>query len=485
MISDIRTPAPSAEESIPSPNRGSLPRVLVIAGWFLILANFFWFSAKAVYSHFAPDEMMNMAWAWEAGLPRILRALLEFWSGFYRPTGALYYWTLHHLFGLNPVPFRVFDLAELALNLLLAYRVALLLSRSVFVAMLSTFVFSYHVSISIWTTYNGAFVYDRLCFTFYFAAFLLYLEDRQRNRFPGAIRSIVIVLLYVMALDAKEMAVTLPVMMLAYELIQDVKAIRNLGLTFLMAVMTLAFVIGKTHGSNAMVANPAYRPTDIGLVHFFHSQSEYMNELLFKPQAHLPLPPGLLVFAVMFALAAVFRDRCLAFAASLALIAPLPIAFLQRGGGCLYIVYLGWTLFAARLVYRLGWWLGDRFRLSVEYAWMPTGALAAIGLIALVKANIRHQGFAQPAMLSNGNVTWSAITEMNRLRPNIPSHSTVAYLHTPFKDWDMFFITELWRNDPSVHVVLTEKTPLSPAELAKAKVVLNFDSTGHLRQVAN
>lgn len=437
---------------------------------------------------------MNMAWAYEAGPAKIFRALAEFWSTFYRPTGALYYLTLYRIFGLNPVPFRVFDLVLLAFNLFLAYRYARLLSGSEFVALLSTFVFSYQVSLSIWTTYNGAFAYDRLCFTFYFAAFLLYLEDRQRGRMPRVPRAIGILILYVLALGAKEMAVTLPVLMLLYESFWHrprltgasirTWATRDLSITILMAAMTLVFVIGKTHGSNSLTTNPAYRPTDLTLGHFFHSQAEYMNELLFKPQADRPLPPAVLVFAAMFVLAAIFRDRCLAFSGLHALVGPLPIAFLHRGGGCLYIVYVGWTLFAAQLVYRVGWWLSQTMRLSVEYAWMPTAGLAALGAVTIVKANLRHQHFAEPAMLSNGNVTWSAITELNRVHPSIPSHSTVAYLRTPFKDWDMAFITELWLHDPSVRIVLTEKTPLTPAELSKVKTVLSFDSNGHLRELS-
>ncbi len=64
-----------------------------------------------------------------------------------------------------------------------------------------------------------AFVFDVLCFTFYFAAFTYYLSFRTRGLPLTPMRIVVFLLLYVGALDSKEMAVTLPVMVLLYELI--------------------------------------------------------------------------------------------------------------------------------------------------------------------------------------------------------------------------------------------------------------------------
>ncbi len=153
--------------------------LLHAGAWCIILANFAWFNWKVPQSPFAPDEMMNMGWAWEAGLLKILGAIAAFFTNFYRPVGALYYWILYNMFGLNYVPFRIADLCILLLNLGLAFCLFRRLSGSLFVAYLSSFLFSYNANVMSRISYNGAFVYDRVCFTFYVAALLYYLRRRS------------------------------------------------------------------------------------------------------------------------------------------------------------------------------------------------------------------------------------------------------------------------------------------------------------------
>lgn len=469
----------------------ALNQVLPILGWASIVLYFFRYAAHAIHAHFSPDEMMNMAWAWEAGLPKILKALAEFWTSFYRPTGELYYLALYHLFGLHSIPFRAVDLAVLVLNLALAYRLVYVLTRSHFVAWLSTLLFSYQAKISIWTVYNGAWAYDRLCFTFFVSALLVYVAGRQQNRVVSGTRCLAVVLLYIFALGAKEMAVAFPVVLFAYELIWHSPAPgckpvlvwlrRDTRLIWIVAAMTLAYIIGKNTGPGALSNIAVYRPHDFTIAHYLDSQGSYINEFIFRMETCQPRPPVLWIFATVAVLAACFLDGTLALAAVWALVTPLPLAFIHRTGGALYIVYLGWTLIAALIVYRAGLLLGSRFRAGWRY--LPVILMTAVGLFFFDKSNRLHQHFGEPAMLSFGDLTWSVINQFNRVHPSLPHHSTVVFLHTPFTGFDLRFITELWSNDHTLNIVLNEATPLTANQLAKANVVLTFDRDNRLQQI--
>jgi len=61
------------------------------------------------------------------------------------------------------------------------------------------------------------FIYDILCFTFYFLAFNYYLTIRARGLRLKIWQVAVFLLLYIGALESKEMAVTLPAILLLYE----------------------------------------------------------------------------------------------------------------------------------------------------------------------------------------------------------------------------------------------------------------------------
>jgi hypothetical protein len=194
-------------------------RTGVVIGGMLILANFLWFGLDSIDSHFAPDEMMNLYGAWDAGFQKILTHLILVHDYFYRPTGALYYWSLYKLFGLDPVPYRIFDMLVLAGNLALAYRLARALGCQRHVALLSVLFFSYHERIMIWAMYNGAWTYDRLCFSFMIGTILLYHRARTRPSPGGMLYYLAAFCAFLLALGAKEMAATIPLLIVALEAI--------------------------------------------------------------------------------------------------------------------------------------------------------------------------------------------------------------------------------------------------------------------------
>ena len=427
--------------------------------------------------------MMNMGWAWEAGIAKIVANLAQFYTTFYRPAGALYYWTLYRLFGLNPVPYRLIDLAILAFNVWLAYRLASILSQSKSVAWLTAFLFSYHEKIMIWAAYNGAWVYDRLCFTFSISALVVYMCVRSRGGDIGRKRGVAILALYLFALGSKEMAVAVPLLLFAYECVYAFSTWRrNRNAWLLIALLSMmagTYAYGKTHGPDALINNPQYRPV-LTLAAYFRSQARHMQDYFFLHQAFSPAAAAFILLA-MAVVAFAFRSRPLIYALAYLLISPLPVAFIDRAGGSLYIPLLGWCLFAAELLNALSLTVSRALRIPrVRTAFFACGA-AALSVFVL-QSNLYYQRFAKPAMLHNGDVTWRMIQDLNRIHPKIPPKSKVLVERNPFEGYDMMFIIQLWANVKPIDVRLAGKNIPPGVVPPGTNVVLTLDSAGHLVQ---
>lgn len=462
----------------------------LLLGFAAIFANFYWFTRHVFYARFAADEMMNMGWAWRDGLSKLLSGLFGFWVSVYRPTGGLYYWLLHHYFGLNPLPYRIVDFGIVSINLVIAYILMRRLTGSVYVAWLGTFIFSYHTAIDMWAIFVGSFVYDRLCFTFYLLAFLAYIAWRENTGLRRALTFAAFVASYLLALGAKEMAVTLPVMLVLYEVVYHPEILKfrrreSLGVVAaigLLGLITLGFIYFRVFAKDSVIASGAYATTDLSLSHFFHSQADYLNELRFRSQDYVPRPNAVFVFLSMLGISALFRSRHAFFATLWALLTPLPIVFIQRGGGCLYIVYFGWALFVAILSQQL----------AVTFArWLPNQPvfrIAALALCAspvwfLFQKNQEYQGYWEQPFLATGDKTWSVISQLTKLNPSVRDGDTIAYLRTPFEGWDVLFITQLWCRNPKVNIYLNQESHLSEEQLRGSTIVLDFDESGVLHQI--
>ncbi|MGC9973432.1 MAG: hypothetical protein ABSE56_22890 [Bryobacteraceae bacterium] len=104
----------------------------------------------------------------------------------------------------------------LLINTWLAYRFGRLITGSQLAGGLVSLGVAYHAKM-LHLVYLPAFVYYVLCFTFYFSALTYYISIRGRGGRLTKKQAVVFLLFYVGALDSKEMAVTLPVVVLLYE----------------------------------------------------------------------------------------------------------------------------------------------------------------------------------------------------------------------------------------------------------------------------
>ena len=162
--------------------------------------------------------MMNLYGYWSKPLSALVKGNFFFWTSYYRPFGGIVYRTLFALFGFNPRPVYVVFYAAMLVNLLLAYLVLSRIGGSREIGVIATLLFCFHGKLD-YLYYNAGSMYDVFCFLFYFLALLIYLRARLQDRLLGVWESLGFLACFICALNSKEMAATLPVMVLLWELI--------------------------------------------------------------------------------------------------------------------------------------------------------------------------------------------------------------------------------------------------------------------------
>src|SRR5439155_19944588 len=132
--------------------------------------------------------------------------------------------------------------------------------------------------------YNTAFIYDVLCGLFYFAAFAVYVRTRRRGESLSGRQIAGFLVLFLCSLNSKEMAVSLPAMLIAYEWIYHRPTKLALGrwpaAMALSAALTLLYLCGRFFGSHALARLPGYVPVfSLDRVEAF--QRDTLRDLLF------------------------------------------------------------------------------------------------------------------------------------------------------------------------------------------------------------
>ena len=292
--------------------------VLAVAAIFLV------FAGDGLAAYFTPDDMMNLFGAWFLPL-----------AGQARPMGALVYRSIFAGFGLNPLPYRIVCFLLLAGNLALLYTVARRLSGSAVAAALACLLGAYHAHLAD-LYYSTGTIYDLLCYTFYWGAALFWMRGRPWTA----------LCLYAGALLSKEMAVTLPLVLAAYELVY--RRPGKLSQLFPMLVVTGVFVlraIVASAGNTAYTLHVAWRP-------LIENWQNYASDLFYG--AFQMTPAKVLVLWVLVASGVVMLRTCDAVVSAVVIwVGLLPVAFIaQRGFYAIYLTLPGWYLMAARLIER-------------------------------------------------------------------------------------------------------------------------------------
>jgi hypothetical protein len=326
-----------------------------------IVAYFLHFALPSLAGGFNEDEMTNMYVYWFSGAFKSLWANICFWTASGRPGGALYYLPLHHFFSLNPQPYRIVQVSILTVSIPIVYYLARLLASSRSVAFLAILALCYHAQLAN-LVFIGSFIYDVLCGFFYFAALTYYIHIRERGLPLRPMQWVGFLALYACALNFKEMAVTLPVIVLVYELLKYYHEperqkffrwiVHDASPALAAGAITAIYCYNKIYGPRSWVVAglEAYTP-HYSWHRFIKSNEGFISELFYYL---VPKSTGGVVLAawgLVFAYAFLRRDRMLQLMAFWVVITPLPLAFIPtRRGACLYLLLFGWATIFAKLV---------------------------------------------------------------------------------------------------------------------------------------
>jgi hypothetical protein len=446
----------------------------------ILIAYFLHFALPAAGGGFRADEMMNMMIYWRSGVLRSFLANLTFWTPFYRPGGALYYLPLYYAFGLDPEPYRIAQISVVALAIPMAYYLSRCLTSSRSVAFLAVLAFCYRP-----TTANlvfvGAFIYDVLCGFFYIAALTYYVHIREKGLRLRPIQLLAFVTLYICALNSKEMAVTLPVIILVYECLKaprwlDWKAFIHWTWSdalpaLISGLLTAIYIFGKTRGAGTLIGLDPYRPK-ISWHRFTTSNAKFVSDLLFSGHA-ISQQILLILWAFVFIYAFVRRDHMLKLMAFWVVIVPLPIAFLVpiRSGAGLYLLLYGWAMIFGKLASDLiiliskcpvligrgnGAGIGAAGKMSKSIFRVAATVLVAVAVAALTQLQNQRSGYI-PAWLSSSQKVSHVIKAVQslNLRPAPGSTVLLKVNDDLFQNkWHALCIASLVWNDHSLGIWL-------------------------------
>ncbi len=310
-------------------------RRLAAIGLFFIGCYFFRLTRHALRTGFSSDDLMNLHRSWYFPFPALIKANLLFFlpSDFIRPMGSVWYRSIYYFAGFHGAPFHAADLAILLANVFLTYAVARRLSGSRLAALTAALLSCYRRN-SEGLYFDTGYVYDALCYLFMFSALLWYIAIRQRNRAPGIGETAALLALFVCALNSKEMAVALPVVLALYELLYERR--RSLHTLIAMGAMTAAFIAFRT---GPLAANQAYRPV-FTWARFTQTNGQFLDDLF---NVYPWFTPVLVVafWSALFIVASMAKSKPLLFAWAFFMVTAMPIAFVPpRGAAAILHPYI-------------------------------------------------------------------------------------------------------------------------------------------------
>jgi hypothetical protein len=482
VSSDHSTPLPAPP---PRAHRWWKPACAVLfAAYFLLVS---WDGLKAP---FAVDEMAAIWWFWHPSPWRLLSSQFMLWRGYLRPMGGLFYVPIFQVFGLNPVPYHAVLLLLLLAGAYLMYRFARVLGCAELPAAMVALIACYHGGLSN-LHFNSVFVFDALCGLFYFGAFVYYARIRSSGSLLSRSQTAAFLGLYLCALNSKEMAVTMPVVLLAYEWLFHApppwrwKALaqwlRGPGSVLCWsAAINLVFIYGKSFGHDGLMKASAYRPV-FSWERIVDFQERYIGDIFYRMPRFDWLATLLIWLAVTYLVWR--RNRpVLRFCWIYILVTPLPIEFLEgRDQACLYVCLAGWAVLAATLFTD---WLASATRiLTAEPLFRRLdprhvrAVLAAAGMILWALGNWSFERTeVQPAIQYLGGETTEVLAEFRAANPRVRPGAKVIFLDDPWpgQSFDASRIAELWFRDRKTQVLLDQMSHFPPDEIAKADALFTW-----------
>ncbi len=445
----------------------------ILAGLF-ICGYFLFFTWRGLLVYFTGDDLMNLALYLEKPISALVKANFFFWSPYYRPFGGVVYRSLYGIFGFNPYPIYVVFFAALLLNLLLAYLVLSKLGGSREVGVIATLLFAFHGKFD-YLYYNAGSMYDAFCFLFYFLALLIYLRARGQNRLMGIGESLGFLACFICALNSKEMAAVLPVMVLIYELLwhpPHFRSFRSLcrwtihegRMALVGAICVLIYLPAKLSPAG-LTGSAAYVPV-LTWSRYLLDTGTYLADLLYRnnPSGRLgvtALTPRQVgwAFAVVVAIALWMRSRAVWFGLLFFVIGLLPVSFVDtRLGFVMYIPIAGLALYAAVCLVRIK----DQLRILIPSLGAFSTEQASTGLFIITAALMSVISYTYWVQAPDPRYSpyKLAATEFPRLYPSLPHDARLLFVHTQLDyNWDLVFLLRIFYRNNDLFMTLLNGPP--------------------------
>ena len=454
-----------------------MDRLCKAAAAAVVLVHFFALAGDGLRSGFMPDDMMNLYGYWTKPAWRLTADLLNPFSAAYRPAGALFYTPLFAFFGLEPQPFRTVCFVLLVANLGLAFLLIRRLSNSFAAAILGALLFSYQAHLSD-LYYSAAAIYDLLAAFFYYGCLLRYIQARQRDHRIGWGRCAVLCVLFWLALNSKEIAITLPAVLLAREITgagclpceSHLRARLAAGWRCLacMTVLGVVYLTPRLSGPAPMTSNLAYHPVWSAQT-YLDNLSHYLSLLLYRPQ-QLSAAATMVLCAAALAAALLVRSRILTFAWLLFMLGSLPVMFIPaRGAFVTYVPALGLAMYLAVPAAKAAQTLSRTTRNvpTAERATAPAG-LAALAALAVLLYSVHraHNPLAAGWVAREEGKLRQVFEAASQLRTRLQPGARVLLQGDPFAedDWAPVLALRLYYRDPDLHVDrVADPSPLPQA----------------------
>jgi hypothetical protein len=458
-------------------------RALSLLAAFFILGYFFLFSHDSLHTYFTFDDGMAILpfhHQFEKPIWTNLVEVLKVFTTANRPLGAFFYRPLYRIFGFNPLPFRIVIEILLALNIGLAYWWARTIGASKEAASISTLLFCYNASM-VDLYYNCATIYDVLCFGLYIGAMIVYIRGRRTGNPLSARRILWVILLYLLALDSKEMAVTLPGTLLLYEILFRYRDLRRRPVVARSGCLIAALFAASAIFLKVKVAHLShvneYAP-HVSLKFVLLGYAHYFEQLLYREDGSMSAVTACAILAGLIAAGMLVRSRTAIFGTLFFIAALIPVAIIPpRSGYAAYVAYPGLTLAIGAILASAR---SQLVRLAGREKWQTATAillfLCAGAVQARVQTDKRWRGM--------GTIVWDQAHRIAfmegfaRAVPEFPPDARVLITQDCWgPDWGPMFLSRLLFHNPTLWVDRVKNMD-HPPDLASYDILVAFQDNG-------
>jgi len=416
------------------------------------------FAGDGLAAYFSGDDLMNLHGHWSTSWRELSVQNLWPFSGDYRPLGGLAYRIVFALFGFDPLPLRILCFSLLLGNLWVACLLFRELASGSRATAIAAVVFSYNAQMAD-LHYSGGTLYELTAFLLYSSALLTYVRTSAGNRRLS--RTALITALFVGALNSKEIAITLPAVLAAYEIVCARDGLRGVRIALRQrsarvisliatSVVAAAYVPAKLLSDSPQLQVAAYRP-ELSIDQYLGALGHYVARVTY--QAGEPGEAAAAVVLVLAAAAAyLLRSRAQTFGLVFVAIAVLPIAVVApRAGFAFYIPFFGLSLFAGEL-------LGGALRRFL--AVLPQGlarrmnplSTAILAAALLTPAHASHRAVPREAVMLGVDERRRVGEQLAVQRDALCAADSVFWQLDPFEDYSAFFMTRLLCANPQLVV---------------------------------